>query len=268
MSTLNKTKIKYSFLAKGIFILSVFAFGFVVTPNHKAEASVSTDSLYTQVNSERSQYGLKPLTVNYKLQAAAQAKANDMAAKGYFAHNSPDGRTPWSFITAAGYSYSAAGENLAEGYDDANYVVTAWMNSPGHRANLLNSNFTEVGYAISSGTYEGRTVTFVVQEFGLPKYQTAVTTVSKPATTATTQTAQPKLSVSSNAITAVKKNTVSPAKKTIIAQAKPLAQNLNAKNQVKGEETSAENIVPAVQTHVSFLERILAFFANIKNLFS
>jgi hypothetical protein len=95
-------------------------------------------------------------------------KATDMFAKDYWAHVSPDGTTPWVWIRKAGYNYLYAGENLARGFDTSASVVNAWMNSPEHRANLLSSNYTDIGFAVQSGTLTGTETTLVVQEFGSP----------------------------------------------------------------------------------------------------
>ena len=129
-------------------------------------ASVLPAVLIDLANTDRTLNTLGALTVNPTLIAAAQLKANDMAAKGYFAHQSPDGKSPWYWFTQAGYEYRYAGENLAINFDDSAMVNTAWMNSPGHRANLLNNHFTEIGIATAQGFYEGQPTTFVVQLFG------------------------------------------------------------------------------------------------------
>ncbi len=97
---------------------------------------------------------------------AAQTKADDMLARGYFSHNTPDGHTPWDFITTSGYNYITAGENLAVNFTQAENVEAAWMNSPGHRANILNKNYQNIGIGISQGTYQGHQAIFVVQMFG------------------------------------------------------------------------------------------------------
>jgi uncharacterized protein YkwD len=108
------------------------------------------------------------LVENPLLDRAAQAKADDMAAKSYFAHVSPDGSQPWDWIARAGYVYEYAGENLAVNYEDSNDVVNAWAASPMHRYNLLRPQYTEIGVATSSGIYRGRTALFVVQMFANP----------------------------------------------------------------------------------------------------
>lgn len=131
-------------------------------------AAVITSSLVHLANDDREDQNLGELTVNPALVAAAQAKANDMARKGYFAHTSPDGRSSWSWFKDAGYSFSHAGENLAVNFSDSVDVEKAWMESPTHRANILNGKFTEVGIATAVGEYKGKKTVFVVQMFGTP----------------------------------------------------------------------------------------------------
>ncbi len=113
--------------------------------------AVSIGSVLSLSNSQRTANGVAALTANSTLNAAAQAKAQHMLNNDYWAHNAPDGTTWFSFIVAQGYSYQTAGENLAltsSPGGSASDVVTGWMNSPGHRANLLNSAFTEVGHGV------------------------------------------------------------------------------------------------------------------------
>lgn len=109
---------------------------------------MSVQNLLTDTNAQREQNSEGDLTINSALNSAAQAKANDMAARNYWSHNTPDGQTPWSFMTAAGYTYLTAGENLAYGFDTAADTVTGWMNSPEHRANILNTSYHDVGFGI------------------------------------------------------------------------------------------------------------------------
>jgi hypothetical protein len=92
-----------------------------------------------------------------------------MFAKQYFEHISPSGKGPADVVTAAGYSYILVGENLAEGDFRTNAeLLTGWMNSPGHRANIINPRYTEIGAAARKGTYQGQVVWMAVQEFGRP----------------------------------------------------------------------------------------------------
>jgi hypothetical protein len=131
-------------------------------------ANVYSGVLVDLTNEERLHNALGQLTVSPVLENAAQMKAEDMAAKGYFAHYGPDGSTPWDWMKKAGYNYADAGENLAIDFTDSNDVDEAWMNSPTHRANILNSKFTEIGIATIKGSYQGRNTIYVVQMFGRP----------------------------------------------------------------------------------------------------
>ncbi len=124
------------------------------------------------VNASRTDAGLRTLRENELLSIAAKTKAEDMAAKNYFAHNSPDGKTPWDFIRKTGYKYTAAGENLAMDFTSAQDAENAFMNSPTHRANILNTLYTEIGVSVTQDSYNGRPSIFVVQYFGKPTNQT------------------------------------------------------------------------------------------------
>jgi hypothetical protein len=132
-------------------------------------AAVITGVLVDLANTDRAFNGLGILTPSPTLAYAAQLKAEDMAAKGYFAHTSPEGVSPWHWFKQANYGFLYAGENLAVHFSDSADVERAWMNSPTHRANILNSQFTEIGIATAKGYYQGRETIFVVQLFGTPK---------------------------------------------------------------------------------------------------
>jgi len=105
-------------------------------------------ALVDQMNRERAAHGLKPLHVNDELSAAALDRIDDMFAKHYFSHVSPDGIQPWQWADKRGYDYHAMGENLAVGYPSAESVVDGWMHSPKHRDNVLRPVFNEVGIAV------------------------------------------------------------------------------------------------------------------------
>ncbi len=132
-------------------------------------------------NDERSQNSIGGLTENSLLDAAAQAKAADMAAKGYFAHVGPDGKEPWAWITGAGYDYQYAGENLAVRFTDSSDVVNAWMASPTHRANIVKPQYTEIGVGVAQGTFQGQPATYVVQYFGAPRASAVAAATPIPA---------------------------------------------------------------------------------------
>lgn len=112
---------------------------------------MSHSGLLTATNSQRAGHGRSALSLNSKLNAAAQAKANDMVARNYWSHNTPDGQEPWVFFDAQGYVYKKAGENLAYGFATSEATVIGWMNSPSHKANLLDSAFSEVGFGFANG---------------------------------------------------------------------------------------------------------------------
>ncbi len=121
-------------------------------------------------NQARQQNGnLPPLIENQKLDQDAQNKLADMFARQYFEHVSPDGKGPADQAKAAGYQYVIIGENLALGnFKDDAALVDAWMNSPGHRANILNIKYQEIGAAVGQGQFEGKQTWLAVQEFGKP----------------------------------------------------------------------------------------------------
>jgi hypothetical protein len=156
-----------------IAVLAVLVFaGTLIGGNLIKQTSLGAaiDSLFLVdlTNKNRDTLHVPTLTVNPLLTLAAERKAKDMVARGYFAHNSPDGKSPWYWFKSVGYQFQYAGENLAVDFVDSEDVETAWMNSPGHRANIVNSNFTEIGIAIATGTFEGHSSVFVVQLFGKP----------------------------------------------------------------------------------------------------
>lgn len=116
-------------------------------PQQPANTSDSVQQVLNLVNKERSNAGLKALSLNSELSKMAMAKAKDMYDNNYFDHQSPTYGSPFDMMKAFGISYSSAGENIAKGQKSAEEVMNQWMNSPGHRANILNSSFTEIGIA-------------------------------------------------------------------------------------------------------------------------
>jgi uncharacterized protein YkwD len=127
----------------GVFVSLALLLAAAEKPN------ISGDDILALVNHSRNRSGVPPLKKNLRLTRAAQARADDMASRGYFAHTSPGGKTPWDFIEEADYSYQRAGENLATGQRTAGEVQRSWMRSPAHRANQLNRRFTETGIGIA-----------------------------------------------------------------------------------------------------------------------
>lgn len=103
------------------------------------------DPLVVIANRVRQEHGLKNLIQKERLGNSAKAKSQDLNTQKYWAHDNPQGKTPWDFIHESGYKYNKAGENLARGYSDPETMFRAWLDSPGHRKNLLNPEYTEIG---------------------------------------------------------------------------------------------------------------------------
>ncbi len=131
--------------------------------------SISADEVIKLTNEERAKNGLAPLAINAALSQAALAKAQHMFTEQYWAHVSPSGREPWDFIRNSGYAYTVAGENLARDFMQSNDMVSAWMASPTHRANIVGTEYEETGIAVINGELKGTETTLVVQLFGKPK---------------------------------------------------------------------------------------------------
>jgi len=114
-----------------------------------ASASISINTLVNSTNKARQSAKLSPLKISSELTKAAQIKANDMAVNDYWAPISPSGVTPWQIIQTTGYKYQTAGENLAYGFNSASSLNSSWLNSPSHSENILNPNFSDVGFGVA-----------------------------------------------------------------------------------------------------------------------
>ena len=214
-------------------------------------AAVLPAVLADLTNKERQTQNLPTLTVNPILNEAATMKANDMATKGYFAHTSPEGKTPWYWIEKVGYKYQYAGENLAINFSDSKDVTNAWMGSPTHKANIVKGNYTEIGTGIATGIYEGRSTVFVAQVYANPLPKTVE---------------QIKITTAE-----VKKAP------TIVAVKEPvnvLGEEINSSNDVPGEEktqnveeaTNTENVSINQAPKPTFWQRLIASPRNTTNL--
>ncbi len=154
---------------------------------------MSINGLLTDTNNARVQNGTTALKLNDKLVTAAQAKANDMAARDYWSHDTPDGNPPWIFVTTQNYTYQKLGENLAAGFSNEQSTINGWLASPPHRENLLDPSYADVGFGfanipnyIATG---GGPMTVVVAFYGEPQVQS--TTISVPTAGASSQPIQP-----------------------------------------------------------------------------
>ena len=162
----------------GLALVIGLAFGLQVNnylPKPEAEPLVmgeavdkTQDDLLTYTNNERFNNELPPLQLDDKLSEAARLKAEDIIERQYWAHNAPDGTTPWHWFREVNYRYDYAGENLAKGFNNTQAVIDAWMNSPEHRDNILNKNYEDVGFAAVSGVLEGESTQIIVAMYASP----------------------------------------------------------------------------------------------------
>lgn len=153
------------------FIISLGLFGAFFIQSGSVQAargSLDASSIIALTNQDRERGGATALTRDSALSAIAQKRATEMLQGGYFSHISPDGRTPWSWLIAGKYYYTRAGENLAEDFNDAKSVEQAWMRSPGHRANILDSSYTRIGVGVAHGFKDGKPTALVVEFFATP----------------------------------------------------------------------------------------------------
>lgn len=137
-----KGKIRAAVMLAAIAMTSCFF------PASAARETLTVEQVVMQANADRARLGLPVLRLDHTLNLAAFAKAEDMLANDYFAHVSPEGVKPWHWFKAMGYTYSHAGENLAIGFDDSSDLERSWMASPKHRANILSSDYSDMGVAI------------------------------------------------------------------------------------------------------------------------
>ncbi len=135
-------------------------------PGRRFMAAVLPSVVVNYANNDRHKASEFSLKENPLLVKAAELKAKDMATRGYFSHEGPNGETPWTWLDKVGYAYVYAGENLAVNFFDSADVHRAWMNSPAHRENLLDKKFTEIGVGMAPGKFEGRDSIYVVEFFG------------------------------------------------------------------------------------------------------
>lgn len=156
----NKILTKYF-----IYTATIFGLFFVIATPAMA-SQITVPNVLALINQDREAQGLPDLVLNAKLTAAATDHLDDMLSQHYFAHNNPQGLTPWHWFDKEGYNYEYAGENLAINFTTAEGQNTAWMNSPEHKKNILNPNYEETGIAIGAGIVDGQMSLVAVEEFG------------------------------------------------------------------------------------------------------
>ncbi|PIS05457.1 MAG: hypothetical protein COT81_00990 [Candidatus Buchananbacteria bacterium CG10_big_fil_rev_8_21_14_0_10_42_9] len=151
-----------------VVVIKVFVTGalFFTYPSPAELANIVTSKVVTLANVEREALGIQTLSTNPVLTKAALAKAKDMVDRDYFAHDTPEGAKPWTWINKDEYDYVYAGENLAIDFSSAELIHQAFMKSPTHRKNILNENFQDIGVAVVTGELGGRQTDLLVQFFG------------------------------------------------------------------------------------------------------
>lgn len=179
------SKTKKTIIVITIGILLIFSF-----PVNTYASSITRDGVVGLSNRERTERGLNTIIINSHLQTAAQWKADDMIEKDYWEHFH-QGKSPWQWMKEAGYNYLDAGENLAIDFTELEPMMTAWMNSPTHRDNIINSKYEEVGIGIGKGDFEGHETIIVVQMFGNPVPQPVASAATNPTQIAPIQNSAP-----------------------------------------------------------------------------
>jgi uncharacterized protein YkwD len=227
---------------------------------HRSVLGYATDMsaqvLLDDTNHERNGQNLASLTLNDKLNQAAQAKAADMATRNYWSHNTPDGQTPWTFIVTANYSYKTAGENLAYGFDTAADTTAGWMNSPEHRANLLNTTYKDVGFGIIDiANYQsGGPETLVVAMYGSSAEPSPQPLLTMTSSVPTPVVASPKPEPPADAPTPASAPPTTPAQAAPVVS--PIATTTPATTS-PNSPTSTDTITPEPATqHITQLQLV------------
>ena len=159
--------IRPKFLSIYLLFILIFNLIFLNYSIVNTKAAVDFTSLYRLHNQMRQENGLKALSINSLLINSAKAKAEAMLSANCWSHYCPDGKSPWDFFDDSGYIYLYAGENLAEGFENNEGVMNAWMNSLTHKENILNEQFNEIGIGFAYGNYQGiSNNTVIVVHFG------------------------------------------------------------------------------------------------------
>jgi uncharacterized protein YkwD len=135
-----------------------------------ANDDITVDNVLSYMNTYRADAGLPPLHIDARLTKAAEDRMHDMEDGGWWSHESPNGLSPFTWLMVRDYGYEFAGENLARGFDTAPFLVQSWMESHGHRENILSPQYEDCGIAIIDGATTGRaTGKSVVVMFAKPR---------------------------------------------------------------------------------------------------
>lgn len=181
----------YAAVLLGVKILTVGVVGLLAS--RAIVSDITSSRIIALTNQTRQAQHLSTLNTNTLLNQAAQSKGNDMLREQYFAHVSPSNLTPWYWFKQAGYTYQYAGENLAIDFLESEDIITAWLASPSHRANLLSTKYQDIGVAVVSGNFQGAQSVLVVQMLGAQVPKQTTTVVTTPSQTPSPVTTQKEL---------------------------------------------------------------------------
>lgn len=219
--------------------------------------SMSIGGLLSATNSARASNGVGSLSGNGLLNASAQAKANDMAARNYWSHNTPEGSPPWVFVDAQGYSYFKLGENLATGFLDEQATINGWLASPTHRDNMLDGAFTEVGFGYANiADYTaagGGNMTIIVAHYGKPVVSAPAPPPAAPTTPVSTTPPPPT------------PTETAPAQESPPAESTPVSQQADTVAPAQ-QDTKKDSQPPAATTEVDTSGVTLSFRASRGNV--
>jgi uncharacterized protein YkwD len=222
-------------LASSVSLFAISAGSAVVVEKTEYGTELMQNILVDMANDNRATNNLPFLAHNFVLDSAATMKAKNMATEGYFAHVSPQGIEPWHWFKEAGYTFLFAGENLAVNFTESKAIDDAWMASPTHRANILNSKFKEIGIATYEGFYQNAQTIFVVQMFGTP----AVTVKAAPTEDVLVATNQEATTTESLIVTANKEEVKITDKVPFITKTQPIQETQKLANLKSSDKSSS-----------------------------
>lgn len=142
--------------ARSVVLLALAALPLYADEAERLSSEISPDSVIALMNHYRRENQLPGLHADPRLMKAAEDRMRDMEEVGYWSHESPEGRSPFFWLLFRSYRFRMAGENLARGFETAGLLVSSWMDSPGHRRNILGVEFHHVGVAVIEGGTTGR----------------------------------------------------------------------------------------------------------------
>jgi len=174
-----KSLISYVAVIVAVKVL-VTGFLFLNYPDPAALSAIVAEKMVFLINQSRIEAGVEPIITNSALIQSALEKGQDMLERGYFAHNTPDGKKPWQWIDKNQFDYVYAGENLAIDFKSAEAVHQALMDSPTHRKNILNTKYKNVGIAVLDGTFDGRKTILLVEFFGTTRNELSTLADNRP----------------------------------------------------------------------------------------